>query len=176
MGLVDRDDPETLVLERLGTSITKPHAPGPGAIKRLQWDRLGTKWIKGRKILLHTDSARSYKAKIEGVIHDNVVHQKKRIYNKKLKKYIWMNPKFTKTVKHKLPNGKVLNVKAGTQIIDRCWAFLKNKFKYRLQGRVGSLKVARRIRSAQWFYWNRLRSDLWAETGKMLQFIFKDTN
>ena len=126
--------------------------------------------------MLHTDSARSYKAKIEGVIYDKVVHQKKRVYNKKLKRYTWLNPKFTKVVKHKLPNGKVLKVKAGTQIIDRCWAFLKSRSKYRLKGMPGSLEIARRIRSAQWFYWNRKRSDLWTETGKMLQCIFKDAD
>ncbi len=34
---------------------------------------------------------------------------------------------------------------------------------------VGSAKMNVRVRSAQWFYWNRLNKDLWVATGDMLR-------
>ena len=153
-GLVDRRRPDTLILTRLKTGVTKPNAPGPGAIKKVDWRPFSSKFIQGRKVVLFTDSARSYKTKINGVIHHSVSHKKKRVYNLTKKKYVWKNPSWTKIVKTKLPNGEVQTMKAGTQIIDRCWQLLKKKVKCRLSS-PGYLKSARSIRSAQWFYWNR---------------------
>ena len=71
------------------------------------------------KVVLHTDSAKSYKLnfKLSGVIHDAVVHCKKRVKVKG--KMQWLKPRYTRVVKHKLPGGKKLAVKAGTQHIDR---------------------------------------------------------
>ncbi|CAK8987541.1 unnamed protein product, partial [Durusdinium trenchii] len=67
----------------------------------------------------------AYKLKLPGVIHDSVVHQKKRV---KLKgKWVWTKPSFLEVVSRTLPDGKRLKAKAGTQHIDRCWKFLKDR-------------------------------------------------
>ena len=60
------------------------------------------------KVVLHTDSAKSYKLKLSGVIHDAVVHYKKRVKVKG--KMQWLKPRYTRVVKHKLPGGKKLAV------------------------------------------------------------------
>ena len=76
-GVVQRGRPETLVLHRLNPKLTSKRAPGPGAMRRVEWKTLGEKLLKNRKVVLHTDSAKSYKLTIKGVIHDRVVHCKK---------------------------------------------------------------------------------------------------
>ena len=79
-GIVQRDAPGSLTLTRLRTDATKHSAPGPGAIKKTAWVPMANQWLKGRRILLHTDSARSHTCTpINGVIHDNVTHKKKRV-------------------------------------------------------------------------------------------------
>ena len=76
-GLVKRGHPETLVLHRLSPKMSETRAPGPGAIRKVEWTPLGNKWLKNKKIVLHTDAAKSYKCHIPGVVHDNVIHCKK---------------------------------------------------------------------------------------------------
>lgn len=82
-GIVERGRPESLMLFKTHPRITKIRAPGPGPIKKKEWRPVAEKHLKGRRILLHTDGARSYKIgrnrkdKIEGVIHDYVVHKLK---------------------------------------------------------------------------------------------------
>ena len=99
-------------------------------------------------MILHTDSARSYKAKVRGVLHDSVVHQKKRV--KVRGKFVWKSPNFVKLVTHKLPCGKKLRVKAGTQIIDRTWRFIKDRLRLNQFTKVGSSLLRAQIRSAQY--------------------------
>ena len=71
---------------------------------------------KHRSTILHTDSARSYRTKIHGVLHDAVVHQKKKVLRGGKKfgspppSFAWQN------------NGCKITVKAGTQEIGRAWA------------------------------------------------------
>ena len=64
--------------------------------------------MKIGKVVLHTDSAKSYKLKLSGVIHDAVVHYKKRVKVKG--KMQWLKARYTRVVKHKLPGGKKLAV------------------------------------------------------------------
>ena len=72
------------------------------------------RWLQNHYVVLDTDGARAYKAvKIPGVIHDWVVHKKKKIKGK------WLKPRYAQLFEHKLPNGKTLATKGGTQIIDR---------------------------------------------------------
>eukprot|EP00439_Symbiodinium_sp_Y106_P073603 s56_g13.t3 len=82
LGMVARGKPSSLVLIRLPCVTTRKRAPGPGAIKKVHWTKIAKTWLKGRNIILHTDSARSYKAKVAGVLHDSVVHQKKRVVDR----------------------------------------------------------------------------------------------
>ena len=122
-------------------------------------------------MILHTDSARSYKAKVRGVLHDSVVHQKKRV--KVRGKFVWKSPNFVKLVTHKLPCGKKLRVKAGTQIIDRTWRFIKDRLRLNQFTKVGGSLLRAQIRSAQYEQWHRNR-DLWACTGEPLSAYMQD--
>jgi len=169
-GIIERGYQETLVLSRLNPIKTKRRAPGPGPISKRDWKPLGNKHLKGRKVILHSDGARTYELEIDGVIHDNVVHKKKQIMLKGKK--VWVRPKYVKVVKHKLPGTRrTLLVKAGTQIIDRFWQHLRAHLKH--IGRAPRNEaMTRRIRSAQWTYWVKGK-DLWLETGKMCTELFK---
>ena len=163
-GLVERGRPETLVLHRLKPNLTPKRAPGPGPIRKIEWRPLAKKHLEHRKIIFHTDSARSYKLKLEDVYHDHVVHQKKRVKVKG--KWTWRLPTYVKTVVHELPDGQKLHVKAGTQVIDRCWRYLKDRIVINQYSRAGSSALRAKLRSAQWCYWHR-NDDLWLQTGVM---------
>jgi hypothetical protein len=122
-GIVERGFPETLVLTRLDPKLTSIRAPGPGAMRKRDWEPLAEKHLKGREIILHSDGARAYTMKIQGVIRDNIIHQKKMVVVNGVRQ--WVRPKLGKTVVHRLPDGEKLAVKAGTQVIDRFWRHLR---------------------------------------------------
>ena len=168
-GVVERGAPHTLVLTRLNPRRTKENAPGPGPIRPVDWKPIATRFLKGRKVILHTDGARAYKLRIPGVLHDHVVHMKKKIVKGGVA--MWQKPGFTKTFKRTSPCGKVIYCKGGTQVIDRFWRTLRAA----LVGRsspVGSYPLERRVRSCQWVYW-QTGEDLWVKTGEMLSFFSK---
>ena len=123
-------------------------------------------WQQNKNVILHTDGARAYRLRLPGVLHDNVVHMKKKMKVNGV--WVWIKPAFTKVVEHILPDTKKkLRVKAGTQVIDRLWRHVRSF----LEGRtalVGSKTLRQRIRSAQWAYWYR-GQDLWLQTGVTLQ-------
>ncbi|CAJ1374532.1 unnamed protein product [Effrenium voratum] len=154
-GIVARGKPQTL-LHRLNPPATKARAPGPGAIRKVDWTPLARKHLQGKSIILHTDSARSYKLKIDGVVHDSVVHKKKLVI--KNGKRSWKPPTYVKVVSHKLPGGKRLSVKAGTQIIDRAWRFIKDRLKANQNVKAGRVILRAQIRSAQYEYPRRART------------------
>jgi len=164
-GLQERGRPESLVLWKTQATKTCKRAPGPGAIKKVDWAPKGTKYLKGRKVILHSDKAKSYMLKIDGVLHDSVRHGKKRV--KVNGKWRWKMPVYTKVWYHKLPSGKTLKVKAGTQVIDRTWQFVR-KHIHGVSAAPGSVCLTAAIRSAQFAYWNRGK-DMWAATGEMLR-------
>ena len=164
-GFVMRGQKNTLVLDRCSSGKTAKRAPGPGAIKKVDWEPVAKKYLANRKIILHTDRAKSYKVRIPGVLHDSVRHCKKRVKVKG--KWIWKNPYYSKTVTHKIPGGKTLKVKSGSQVIDRAWRFIREHIKG-FSKKPGDNRFAAAIRSAQWFYWNS-EKDLWAETATMLK-------
>lgn len=165
-GMVQRGKPKTLLLTRLNPAMTVKRAPGPGAIRKVDWRPLGVKHLQDRKVVLHSDSARSYKLKLPGVVHDSVVHCKKRI--KVNGKYVWVKPKYVKVSARKLPNGKKLQVKAGTQHIDRAWRFLKDRLDLNQFLAPGTVGLRAKIRSAQYEYWHR-GDDLWVHTGLLVK-------
>ena len=133
---------------------------------KVDWKPLANRWLKNKHVVFHTDSARSYKAKVDGVLHDNVVHKKKRV--KVAGRWKTQKPVYVKMQWHCLPGGRWVKRKAGTQIIDRAWQFLKKVIGKRNVGD-GSKKMSARVRSAQWFYWNRLETDLWAATATVMR-------
>lgn len=75
-GLVQRGELKTLVLNRLNPPMTVKNAPGPG-VRKVDWQPVAIKRLKDRSVILHTNSARSYKLKLSGVVHDSVVQCKK---------------------------------------------------------------------------------------------------
>ena len=153
-GVVQRSRPETLVLHRLNPKVTVKKAPGPGTVPKIEWQTFGNKLLKGRKVVLHTDSAKSDKAYIDGVIHDGVVHCKKRV--KVNGRFKWINPKYVGIVEHKLPGSqKILKCKSRTQVIDRAWRCLKDMIVINQNCKADSKLLRAKLRSAQYEYWNK---------------------
>ncbi|CAE7494415.1 unnamed protein product [Symbiodinium natans] len=167
LGLVQRGSPKSLRLIRLDPPPTKARSPGPGPIRKRDWKPIGKQFLEGRRIVLHTDGARAYKLKLNLVEHCNVVHKKKKV--KVGKKVVWKKPHFTKVYRLSLPGGKTLRVKSGTQVIDRCWQHLRTHLKYTKRS-PGNEVMTRKIRSAQWLYWQKGRS-LWTATGELMRFL-----
>ncbi|CAK0883861.1 unnamed protein product [Prorocentrum cordatum] len=173
-GIVQRGDPKSLVLFRLRPEKTVRRAPGPGPIRKRDWAPLAKKWLKQRKAMLHTDGARSYKLRVDGVVHDWVVHMKKRV--KVNGKYAWVKPAFTKVRYHDIADNGCSNkkkriwVKCGTQIIDRAWGGLRRHLGP--NRKVNSRALANKVRSFQWRYWKK-GEDLWAQTGNMPTALFQ---
>ena len=157
--------PHTLFLFRLKPKATTARAPGPGPIRKWDWKPLAWKLLKDRSIILHTDGAKAYKLAVPGVLHDNIVHKKKRIMV--AGKATWVKPRYTKKWTHTLPGGKKLHVRAGTQIIDRFWGHLRTYLKHAPR-KVGSATLMRKIRAAQWTYWYS-KKNAWTSTATMVR-------
>lgn len=89
--------------------------------------------------------------------------KKKVIVNGKAQ---WVKPHYAKVYVHKLPNGKKVKARAGTQI----WGMLQQTLR-NIPREPGSALLHRKIRPLQWIYWRR-GQDLWQATGAMLQHLF----
>ena len=149
--------------------LTKLRSPGAGAIRKRECKPLARKWLVNRHVVLHSDGARSYKLKVQGVVHDAAVHKSNRKIVKG--KVVWIKPNYSKVEKHILPGRHVLFVKSGTQIVDRFWQKARKHIKHSGLP-VGSPGLRVRIRSAQWLHWNQ-GADLWAKTAEMMRFLNK---
>ena len=68
-GIVVCARPESLLLRRLRPEPSERRAPGPGAIRQVKLAPLASKHLMDRKLILHTDAAKSYKTKARGVLH-----------------------------------------------------------------------------------------------------------
>ena len=170
LGLVARGRPSSLVLLRLSPVMTKKRAPGPGAVRKDEWCHIAEAWLKNKRVILHTDSARSYRTRMPGLLHDSVVHQKKKV--RRAGKWVWQQPTCVRLVTHKLPCGKKIQVKAGTQIVDRAWKFLKQRVKVNQHAKCGSVRLQAMMRSAQYEYWHR-GCDLWLSTGELMTWYMR---
>ena len=171
-GIIQRGQPSTLVLHRLTPPAGKAGAPGQGAVRKVEWKPLAKKWLYSRQIILHTDSAKSYKLKVPDVLHDHVVHKKKRV--KVGTKFRWIAPKYVGMQRRKVPGPKkVIKCKSGIQIIDRCGKFFKARLNIN-QSRVGSQLLKLQLRSAQNEYWRR-GQDFWIDTGVLDQWCMAST-
>ncbi|CAK0871168.1 unnamed protein product, partial [Prorocentrum cordatum] len=159
-GVVERGRPDSLVLWKTQSDGTEANAPGSGAIKKTDWAPFLKSRLENRKVILHSDGARSYKMRASGLVRDHVVHCKKR---KKIgRKWVWLKPVYSKVVTHKLPDGSKIRVKTGAQIIDRAWRSIKTLIGTRTD-LPGSRRLAASVRSAQFEYWNKGK-DMWAAT------------
>ena len=163
-GIMQRGASHTLLLVRLNPIITKRRSPGPGPITKREWAPLARKHLMNRNVILHIDGAKAYKMKVPGMLRDNVVHQKKKVIVNG--KSCWLRPIYSKVTTHKLSNGKKLQVKAGTQLIDGFWKILK-RYLGNSPKKPASKALLRKVRSAQWAYWFQSQN-LWQKTGDML--------
>ena len=74
---------------------------------------------------------------------------------------------------HQLPGGKSIKVKCGTQHIDRCWRFIKERVSKGTHTPASFASLRRKIRSAQYEYWHR-GADMWMHTGEILSTYMSD--
>ena len=98
--------------------------------------------MAGKQIVFHTDSAKSYRLKIDGVVHDRVVH--KKVQTKARGKTVWLKPRYVELKKHRLPGGKMLAVKSGTQVQ---LIFLELRLRSALLTRASALPRFSRVRA-----------------------------
>ncbi|CAK0889867.1 unnamed protein product, partial [Prorocentrum cordatum] len=163
LGIVQRGEPRALTLTRLSPDMAEKRAPGPGAARRVERGPLAERWLKDRDVVFDSDSARSYKLRAPGAIHDFVVHKKK----------VLVPPRHVELKTHALPSGRHLKVKSGAQIIDRAWRFIKDRLHRSATAKAGTKLLAAKIRSAQYDYWHK-DDDLGAKTGEVVQHIMRD--
>ncbi|CAK0812734.1 unnamed protein product, partial [Prorocentrum cordatum] len=136
-----------------------------------EWEECATrKRLKQSKVILHADGARSHKLRVDGVVHDWVVHMKKRV--KVNGKYVWVKPAFTKVRYYDLADSGCSNKKMRIWVPDHRPRLGRVEAPPwpRPQGEPRAL--ANRARSFLWCYWNK-GEDLRAQTGKMLTALFR---
>ena len=146
IGLVRRGFPSSLVLEALPVKNTAARAPGPGPISSAVWQPIASRWLEHANLVMHTDSARAYKAPIAGVHHTTVIHQLKKIQGR------WVPPTFSSTINIKTGKGCKKKFKSGTQTIDGFWAHLRRELRRRPSNRPEV--VEEHVRMAQYKYWS----------------------
>jgi hypothetical protein len=159
-GAIQRGIRKTLVLEELPARTTLLRAPGPGPITKVDWKRIGNKWFKNRRVIVHTDSAKAYLTKITGTRHDYIVHSKKKLSNG-----LWSKRAFAENARHVLPNRKRLWVRSGTQHIDGFWRVLRRSVKFTTRAVNRLLRI--KVRAAQWRFVHG-GQDLWKAIGQEL--------
>eukprot|EP00971_Amphidinium_carterae_P261306 5183895-Amphidinium_carterae.1 len=76
MGPLGSGRPETLLLIQLRQG-QGPRLPGPGPLGKSDWKSIALKYLEGRHIILHSDSAKAYDMPIDDVVRDRMVHQKR---------------------------------------------------------------------------------------------------
>ncbi|CAE7795688.1 unnamed protein product [Symbiodinium sp. CCMP2592] len=166
LGLLERGNRRSLVLVKMKIRTTSVKRTGSGKgstgpagpISKEDWKRIGSRYLKNRKILLHSDGARAYRyVKIPGVVTDAVK-------NKKLR------PVYAALWKHRLPRDQakalagslkqsetdVMWVQKGTQLIDNVWRQWRQ---LKLVGLPKSTKadeatIESRVREFQLHHWN----------------------
>lgn len=142
-----------LDLDPLGREIGKPLLQNYWATKKWFYTLMGlghTPWNCQRYFIAMWFTKK--KAKING-------------------KVCWLQPQYTKVYTLKLPGGKNLKVKSGTQTIDRFWRHLREELKG-VNRKPGNQPMTRKIRSAQWTYWHK-GTNLWEATGRMIQTLLE---
>ena len=150
--MVQRGRPSSLILIRLPDRTTGVRAPGPGPLRKRDWEPIFRRYIMGRQVVLHTDSARAYDAYTQGIGKTRVVHQMKRDEEGN-----WHKPHFTQTERIKVSDDEMVSVVAGTQYIDGFWRILRQEI---LAHHGSDAVLGRRVRVAQWKYWT-MHTDRW---------------
>ena len=129
-GILVRGQPTSLVLTRLSPSLSVKRAPGrPWGDSQSRLGPIAQKYLLNRKIVLHTDSVKNYKAKVKGVVCCRPLQEEETRGGK----VTWSSPQYVRVVTHPLPDGKILKVKAGTQHVDCASRFPKDQLR-RIKG------------------------------------------
>ncbi|CAE7877732.1 unnamed protein product, partial [Symbiodinium microadriaticum] len=160
-GIIQRGRPETVILRKLQPNIT---------VKKIEWKALGCEPLRDGKMILHTESAKSYKLKLPEALHDNVVHCKKR--EKVNGIWQWQRTHYVRIVTHRLPGTKGKTLK----VIDRCWRFLEEPVLVNQHTKAGCSLLRAELSSAQYEYCNRY-ADIWVRCGDLcdlLQHFFRE--
>eukprot|EP00959_Pyramimonas_sp_CCMP1952_P328767 6883334-Pyramimonas_sp.AAC.1 len=97
------------------------------------------------------------KRTLDEVIHDFVVHKKKKVGG------TWVKPKYVQLFRHQMPGGGAIRIKGGTRIIDGIWRHASEVMSSRSPS-VNERGWDNRVRSAQRLLWST-GSDLWSQTG-----------
>lgn len=160
LGLQERGHPDTLVVVPLPQRCTSSRSPGPGPLLLRDWKPIADKWLRGRNVVLQTDSARAYSHQVPGVLHASVVHQKKMVGG------TWKQPKYTEQAVLTMPDETELHIVKGTQIIDGWWRVLRKELS--TSRKADSDSVLLYTRSAQWKHWH-MGKDLWVSVGAAVQ-------
>ena len=137
--------PPSLALEALPVKNTAARAPGPGPISPAVWQPIASRCLEHGNLVMHTDSARAYKAPIAGVHHTTVIHQLKKIEGR------WVPPTFS-TINIDTAKGYKKKFKSGAQTIDRFWTHLRRELRRRPSNRPEV--VEQHARMAQYKYWS----------------------
>ena len=58
----------------------------------------------------------------------------------------WQQPTYFKLNKITTPAGRKINVKVGTQTINRCWRFMKNRLHVNQHVNTGSVRIQAQVR------------------------------
>ena len=72
LGLVQRGVPSSLVIVKLPSRTTSKRSPGPGPLLLKHWLPVAEKYVSGRGIVLHTDSAKAYMKEFPRMAHTRV--------------------------------------------------------------------------------------------------------
>eukprot|EP00971_Amphidinium_carterae_P303560 6031734-Amphidinium_carterae.1 len=123
--------------------VTKTRAPGPGPLRSAEWEKIGTRFLSGKRVVIHTDSARAYEMPFSLVRRTRVIHQKKKVGGR------WLKPKYTEEVEVETPDG-TLTLMAGTQVIDGLWKHVRDGLNS-INSNAECLDDI--IRTVQWRYW-----------------------
>ena len=86
-------------------------------------------------------------------------------------KFKWKAPNYVEIHRHQIPHTKrTLRAKSGTQIVERCWRYLKDRLSINQHSKVGSRLLRIQLCSAQYEYWLR-GQDLWTATSSLVQWF-----
>eukprot|EP00971_Amphidinium_carterae_P117871 2335026-Amphidinium_carterae.1 len=113
IALMRRGHPSTLVLCQLPDRCTPKRAPGPGPLTLVMWRKVAVDYLVGTNAILHTDSAKAYGLKVEGLPDEvmprtSVVHQVKKVAGH------WVQPVYSGVVEVDIGGGLTILVKKGT--------------------------------------------------------------
>ena len=78
IGLIHRGVPSSLVILKLPSRTTSAKSPGPGPLLLKHWVPIAERYISGRGVILHTDSAKAYLKEFPRVAHTRVTSKTRK--------------------------------------------------------------------------------------------------